>query len=342
METVRVRQGMPKVFSPTVIIRDGKGCFPRMLAASQRISCEPFTDELPVEKEANDEVLDLSKPRRHKTDVREDVSTNASEGDKDIARGDCSQTNLDCGPRKLSNELVPFKKRTHGSSYVAGDNRNRETRQGSIWFLDVCRKQEDCGSAEAHQNVCSAGLHQQLSVEPAVCSFSCVDSPGKHPGSKTLTRGDYEIKGDHSLGHGDPPGVDSHDVCLEKGEAREELVKLIPAADNDTKDPGRESRRPLVKRKRPRQKTYPCPLCHVTCSNRGQLLGHLRTHTGERPYPCSEPGCCKTFVRNEELTRHRRIHSGERPYVCGTCCKAFTRKDHLNKHLRVHALGLPE
>lgn len=63
---------------------------------------------------------------------------------------------------------------------------------------------------------------------------------------------------------------------------------------------------------------------------------------GERPYPCSEPGCCKTFVRNEELTRHRRIHSGERPYVCGTCCKAFTRKDHLNKHLRVHALGLPE
>ncbi|KAK7109126.1 uncharacterized protein [Littorina saxatilis] len=90
------------------------------------------------------------------------------------------------------------------------------------------------------------------------------------------------------------------------------------------------------KRRRSRQKTFQCSMCPVACSNRGQLQGHLRTHTGERPFQCKEPGCNKTFVRNEELTRHRRIHSGERPYACSTCGKAFTRKDHLNKHVRMH------
>ena len=37
--------------------------------------------------------------------------------------------------------------------------------------------------------------------------------------------------------------------------------------------------RPARKR-RPRLRTFQCALCYVACSNRGQLKGHLRTHTG--------------------------------------------------------------
>jgi hypothetical protein len=33
-------------------------------------------------------------------------------------------------------------------------------------------------------------------------------------------------------------------------------------------------------RRRPRQRIYQCAMCSVSCSNRGQLQGHLRTHTG--------------------------------------------------------------
>ncbi|XP_066278937.1 Krueppel-like factor 16 [Branchiostoma lanceolatum] len=92
------------------------------------------------------------------------------------------------------------------------------------------------------------------------------------------------------------------------------------------------------KRKRP-EKKFPCPFCKVCCANNGQLKGHLRVHTGERPYPCDHPGCGRAFARNEELTRHRRIHTGVRPYPCTDCGKAFSRKDHLTKHAKTHLKG---
>lgn len=85
-----------------------------------------------------------------------------------------------------------------------------------------------------------------------------------------------------------------------------------------------------------RRKRHRCPFCTVVCSNMGQLRGHLRCHTGERPFVCSVKECSRKFARNEELTRHKRIHSGIRPFVCEVCKKSFGRKDHLQKHAKTH------
>lgn len=81
-------------------------------------------------------------------------------------------------------------------------------------------------------------------------------------------------------------------------------------------------------------KPYPCSHCPKTFSTRSNLRKHNIVHTDERRYKCDI--CGKTFRSGSNLCEHRVKHSSEKPYKCSYCEKAFYLPFNLRLHERIH------
>lgn len=55
---------------------------------------------------------------------------------------------------------------------------------------------------------------------------------------------------------------------------------------------------------------YVCPYCQKKFSRPSSLRIHTYSHTGEKPFVCTEPGCGRRFSVQSNMRRHLRVHRG--------------------------------
>ncbi|KAL3109535.1 hypothetical protein niasHT_011690 [Heterodera trifolii] len=79
---------------------------------------------------------------------------------------------------------------------------------------------------------------------------------------------------------------------------------------------------------------HKCDICGKRFSRPWLLKGHIRSHTGHKPFGCGN--CGKAFSDRSNLRAHLNTHINEKRWHCEQCGRVFALRSYLSKHLEQH------
>ena len=82
------------------------------------------------------------------------------------------------------------------------------------------------------------------------------------------------------------------------------------------------------------EKPFQCEECGIRFTQKGNLVAHIRAHIGDKPFECEK--CGNAFTRKSILKTHMLTHTGKRPFKCEKCGIDFAQKSNLKRHTRTH------
>ncbi|EJD08590.1 uncharacterized protein FOMMEDRAFT_73501 [Fomitiporia mediterranea MF3/22] len=85
------------------------------------------------------------------------------------------------------------------------------------------------------------------------------------------------------------------------------------------------------------ERPFVCTTCRKTYFRDSHLQAHMRTHMPDssRSFACQFDGCEKKFWTPQHLKRHEETHSGEKPFKCSElgCSQSFSKHNQLRSHI---------